>query len=165
MVKNKFQKDWVKMQVSAHETTVIDEPVQIGENTKIWHNTHIRENVKIGKNCMIGEGCYIDEGVNIGDNVRIQNSVNVYKGVIIEDGVYVGPGVTFMNKRKPLDDEEDYQITLVRRGATIGANATILCGVTICENSSVAAGALVNKIVKANAFVIGNPAITLKYKE
>ena len=143
-----------------HKTAVVDEPCQIGEGTVVWHFSHVRENAKIGKNCTIGQNCYIANGVTIGDNVKIQNNVSVYEGVIIEDDVFIGPSAVFTNVRKPRSNKpnHDYQVTLVKRGASIGANSTILCGTTIGRNAMVGCGAVVLRSVPDGALVVGNPA-------
>lgn len=142
-----------------HPTAIIDDGAIIGENTKIWHWTHIRENAKIGDNCIIGQCCYIDHDVIIGDNVKIQNSVSVYYGVTIEDNAFVGPNVTFINDKYPRSiGKTGITPTLVKQGASIGANATILCGIELGEYCMIGAGAVVTKHVKAYALMQGNPA-------
>ncbi len=142
-----------------HPTAIIDDGAIIGENTKIWHWTHIRENAKIGDNCIIGQGCYIDHDVMVGKNVKIQNGVSVYYGVTIEDNVFVGPNVTFINDKYPRSIGKTGIIpTLVKQGASIGANATILCGIELGEYCMIGAGAVVTKHVKAYAIMQGNPA-------
>tara|TARA_R100001530_G_scaffold13251_3_gene12271 strand:+ start:7221 stop:7727 length:507 start_codon:yes stop_codon:yes gene_type:complete len=152
-----------------HETAIIDLPCRIGKGTVVWHWVHIRENTKIGENCSFGQNCYVDEGVVIGDNVRVQNNVSIYKGVILEDGVFVGPSVVFTNVRKPWStrpvESVDYETTLIKRGASIGANATILCGVTIGEGAMVGCGAVVNKNVPPYTLVVGNPSRVIKTLE
>ena len=149
-----------------HESSYIDEDVQIGEGTKIWHFCHIQKGAKIGKNCNIGQNVYIGSNVTIGDNVKIQNNVSVYEGVTIEDDVFLGPSCVFTNDLTPRakfpKGHENFVKTLIKKGASIGANATIVCGNTIGENSMVGAGAVVTKDVDDNAIVIGNPAV--KYK-
>jgi len=143
-----------------HPTAIIEEDVAIGEGTRIWHFVHVRKKAKIGKNCNIGKGVYIDTEVEIGNNVKIQNFVSVYKGVRIEDDVFIGPHATFTNDLYPRSFNEDWELvpTLVRRGASIGANATILCGITIGEYAMVGAGAVVTKDVPPFGLVFGNPA-------
>ncbi|HJH25355.1 MAG TPA: N-acetyltransferase [Methanophagales archaeon] len=143
-----------------HPTAIV-ESGEIGEGTKIWHFVHVREKAKIGKNCIIGKDAYIDTEVVIGDNVKIQNFVSVYRGVTIEDDVFVGPGVTFTNDLYPRafiwgDDKIGY--TMVKRGASIGAHAIIICGVTIGEYAMVGAGSVVTKDVLPFGLVYGNPA-------
>lgn len=147
----------------AHPTAIIDEPSEIGEGTKIWHYSHVREGCVVGKNCNIGQNCYIDNGVIIGDNVKIQNGVSVYKGVVIEDNVFIGPNATFTNDKHPSAvGKWHITETLVCQGASIGANATIVCGVCIGEKALIGAGAVVCKNVIANTVVVGNPARVLK---
>lgn len=143
-----------------HPTSVVDQPCQIGEGTKIWHFSHIRENAKIGRNCTIGQNCYIANGVVIGDNVKIQNNVSIYEGVIIEDDVFIGPSAVFTNVRKPRSwkPTRDYLTTVIKRGASIGANATILCGTIIGRNAMVGCGSVVLKNVPDGALVVGSPA-------
>jgi len=162
---NEVSKD-VIVNCEKHKTAIVDLPTSIGSGTKIWHWTHVRENARIGRNCSIGQGCYIDTGANIGDNVKIQNHVSIYQGIVIEDGVYIGPNVTFINVRQPWADRpvesKDYEPTIIRRGASIGANATILCGVTVGENALIGCGSVVNRNIPANALVVGNPGKVIK---
>ncbi|NQE52242.1 UDP-3-O-(3-hydroxymyristoyl)glucosamine N-acyltransferase [ANME-1 cluster archaeon GoMg3.2] len=143
-----------------HPTAIV-ESEEIGEGTKIWHFVHVREKAKIGKNCIIGKDAYIDTEVVIGDNVKIQNFVSVYRGVTIGNDVFVGPGVTFTNDLYPRafiwgDDKIGY--TMVKRGASIGAHAIIICGVTIGEYAMIGAGSVVTKDVVPFGLVYGNPA-------
>ena len=144
-----------------HESSYIDEDVEIGEGTKIWHFCHILRGTKIGKNCIIGQNCMIGPDVTIGDRCKIQNNVSVYKGVTLEDEVFVGPSAVFTNVINPrafIERKHEFKPTLVKRGATIGANATIICGNTIGEYAMVAAGAVVTKDVPPHALVMGVPA-------
>lgn len=143
-----------------HPTAIIEEDVSIGEGTRIWHFVHVRRGARIGRNCNIGKGVYIDVGVRIGNNVKIQNFVSVYRGVTIEDDVFVGPHATFTNDLYPRSFNEEWEVipTLVKRGASIGANATIICGVTIGEYAMVGAGAVVTRDVPPFGLVVGNPA-------
>lgn len=143
-----------------HPSAVV-ESEQIGDGTKIWHFAHVREGAVIGKHCTIGKGVYVDAGVEIGDNVKIQNFVSVYRGVKIEDDVFVGPSVTFTNDLYPrafLWDEERLGRTVVKKGASIGANATVVCGVTIGEYAMVGAGSVVTGDIPPFALYLGNPA-------
>jgi len=145
----------------AHETTVIDEGCSIASGTKIWHFTHIMPHCTIGHNCNIGQNVVISPEVVIGNNVKIQNNVSVYTGVICEDDVFLGPSMVFtnvVNPRSAVIRKNEYQQTLVKRGATIGANATIVCGITIGEFAFIGAGAVVTKNIPAYALVMGNPA-------
>jgi UDP-2-acetamido-3-amino-2,3-dideoxy-glucuronate N-acetyltransferase len=145
----------------AHETAIIDEGCEIGNETKIWHFTHIMEGCKIGAKCNIGQNVVISPGVILGNNVKIQNNVSVYTGVICEDDVFLGPSMVFTNISNPrsaIVRKHTYEKTLVRKGATIGANATIVCGIELGVYSFVGAGAVVTKNVAPYALVIGNPA-------
>ncbi len=145
----------------AHETAVIDENCKIGAGTKIWHFTHIMSNSQIGEKCNIGQNCVISPNVILGKNVKIQNNVSVYTGVVCEDDVFLGPSMVFtnvINPRSAVVRRGNYEVTLVKRGASIGANATIVCGNTIGEYAFIGAGAVVTKDVKPFALVVGNPA-------
>ncbi|MDU3086950.1 MAG: acyltransferase [Peptoniphilus harei] len=150
------------MNYYVHESSYIDDNVEIGENTKIWHFCHISKGAKIGKNCSLGQNVFVGEDVIIGDNCKIQNNVSIYAGVILEDGVFCGPSCVFTNDLTPRakypKGKENYKKTYVRSGASIGANATIVCGNTLGEFSMVGAGTLVTKDVKDKALVIGVPA-------
>ena len=145
-----------------HESAYIDEPVSIGEGTKIWHFSHIMKNSRIGRNCVLGQNVNIDSGAVIGNNVKIQNNVTVYKKVILEDDVFCGPSMVFTNVINPRSEIarslDEYDETLVKHGATIGANATIVCGLTIGEYAFIGAGAVVTKDVPDYALVYGPPA-------
>lgn len=146
-----------------HESAVVDQPCEIGPGTKIWHFSHIMAHVSIGAGCSIGQNVFIASRVRIGNNVKIQNNVSVYEGVELEDDVFCGPSMVFTNVNTPRssfprNQPEDYLKTLVKRGASIGANATIVCGHTIGECAFVGAGAVVTKDVPARAVVFGNPA-------
>jgi UDP-2-acetamido-3-amino-2,3-dideoxy-glucuronate N-acetyltransferase len=144
-----------------HESSFVDENVEIGDGTKIWHFSHILKNTKIGKNCSIGQNAVIGPNVMIGHNVKIQNNVSVYDGVILEDDVFCGPSMVFTNVVNPRSHwprKDEYKKTLVKRGASIGANSTIVCGHTIGKYAFVGAGALVNKGVPDYALVYGVPA-------
>lgn len=145
-----------------HESSYVDEDVEIGENTKIWHFCHIQKGVRIGNNCSLGQNVNISNHVRIGNDVKIQNNVSVYEGVEIEDGVFCGPSCVFTNDLTPRarfpKGHENYVKTVVREGASIGANATIVCGHTIGKCAMVASGAVVTKDVPDYALVAGVPA-------
>lgn len=144
-----------------HESSYVDEPSEIGEGTKIWHFSHIMENCKIGNNCNIGQNVVISPNVILGNNVKIQNNVSVYTGVICEDDVFLGPSCVFTNVINPrsfIPRKDEYRKTVIGRGASIGANATIVCGHNIGIYAFVAAGAVVTKDVPNYALVMGNPA-------
>ena len=145
----------------AHETAVIDTETQIGEGTKIWHFSHIMSHSIIGENCNIGQNVVISPHVVLGKNVKVQNNVSIYTGVICEDDVFLGPSMVFTNVTNPrsaVNRRDKYETTLVKKGATIGANSTIVCGVTLGEYCFIGAGAVVTKDVPAYALVVGNPA-------
>ena len=145
----------------AHETAVIDEGCEIGEGTKIWHFSHIMPNCKIGKNCNIGQNVVVSPEVILGNNVKVQNNVSIYTGVICEDDVFLGPSMVFtnvINPRSAVNRRNQYAKTTVKKGASIGANATIVCGHDIGEYAFIGAGAVVTKDVPAYALVVGNPA-------
>lgn len=145
----------------AHETVIIDEGCSIGSGTKIWHFSHIMSNCIIGENCNLGQNVVVSPRVILGKNVRVQNNVSIYEGVICEDDVFLGPSMVFtnvINPRSAVSRKHEYMTTLVKRGATIGANATIVCGNEIGEYAFIGAGAVVTKDVAAYALVIGNPA-------
>jgi len=137
----------------------------IGENTKIWINSQIRENAEIGADCIISKDTYIDTGVKIGSRCKVQNGVSVYHGVFIGDDVFVGPNVAFTNDHVPRAFNKDWKITetFIRNGASIGANATIICGHTVGEYALVGAGSVVTKDVPAHGLVVGNPARLIGY--
>lgn len=143
-----------------HPTASVSEQAKIGEGTKIWINSQIREKSEIGMNCIISKDTYIDTEVKIGHNCKIQNSVSVYHGVTIENDVFVGPNACFTNDKVPRAFDPEWKITptLVKTGASIGANATIVCGITIGEYAMVAAGSVVTKDVEPYSLVMGNPA-------
>ncbi|MCK5638809.1 MAG: N-acetyltransferase [Flavobacteriaceae bacterium] len=145
----------------AHETAVIDENCQIAEGTKIWHFSHIMSNCIIGKNCNIGQNVVISPQVILGNNVKVQNNVSIYTGVICEDDVFLGPSMVFtnvINPRSAVNRKNEYMKTTVKNGASIGANATIVCGNDIGEFSFIGAGAVVVKEIKPYALVVGNPS-------
>jgi len=145
----------------AHETAVIDEGCKIGDGTKIWHFSHIMPGCEIGENCNIGQNVVVSPGVILGKNVKIQNNVSIYTGVICEDDVFLGPSMVFtnvINPRSAVNRKSEYARTLVKRGASIGANATIVCGNDIGEFAFIGAGAVITKEVLPYALVVGNPA-------
>ncbi|MDR0763682.1 MAG: acetyltransferase [Bacteroidales bacterium] len=147
---------------SVHPTAVIDEGAQIGEGTDIWHFTHIMKDAVIGKNCNIGQNVFIASGVQIGNNVKIQNNVSLYDGVICEDDVFLGPSCVFtnvINPRSTISRKDKFCKTIVGKGATIGANATVVCGKKIGKYAFIGAGAVVTKDVPDYALVMGNPAV------
>ncbi|KEI97146.1 acetyltransferase [Clostridium botulinum A2B7 92] len=148
-----------------HPTSEVNLKAIIGNNTKVWNNTQIRENCNIGENCIIGTNVYIDFDVIIGNNVKIQNGVNIYHGVLIQDNVFVGPSVTFTNDMYPRAFNEDWKVsnTLVKSGASIGANSTIICGITIGEFGMIGAGSVVTKDVMPYELLVGNPAKRIGY--
>lgn len=144
-----------------HETTIVEEDVSIGEGTKIWHYSHVLSNSSIGNRCVIGRNVSIGPNGSIGNNVKIQNNVSVYSGVIIEDDVFCGPSCVFTNVTNPrafINRKSEFKPTFLKKGCSIGANATILCGTTIGEYSLVAAGATVTNSVPAYGLVVGTPA-------
>ncbi len=143
-----------------HPTAVIDQPVEIGEGTQVWHFTHIMPNARIGKNCIIGQNVFIGSGVVIGDHVKVQNNVSIYEGVVLEDGVFCGPSMVFTNVFNPrsfISRKKEFRKTLVKKGATIGANATLVCGNTIGQYAFIGAGTVVTKDVPDYALFYGNP--------
>lgn len=143
-----------------HPTSVIDEDCMIGEGVKIWHFSHLMTGCKIGDHCSIGQNVFIASNVVLGNNVKVQNNVSIYEGVICEDDVFLGPSMVFtniINPRSAVSRRKEYQKTIVRKGATIGANATIICGNEIGAYAFIGAGAVVTRPVPAYALVIGNP--------
>jgi UDP-2-acetamido-3-amino-2,3-dideoxy-glucuronate N-acetyltransferase len=143
-----------------HPSAVVSEDAQIGDGTKIWVNSQVREKVVIGEQCIISKDTYIDISVTIGSRVKVQNGVSVWHGVTVEDDVFIGPYATFVNDRVPRAFDQNWKIapTLIKNGASIGANATILCDVTVGEYAIVAAGSVVTKDVEPYSMVMGNPA-------
>lgn len=145
----------------AHETAVIDPDCQIGEGTKIWHFSHIMTGCIIGKACNIGQNVVVSPDVVLGNNVKVQNNVSIYTGVICEDDVFLGPSMVFtnvVNPRSAVNRKSEYAKTYVKRGVSIGANATIVCGIKLGEFSFIGAGAVVIRDVKPYALVVGNPS-------
>lgn len=144
-----------------HESAVIDQPCEIGAGTKIWHFSHIMKNSKIGPSCNIGQNVVVSPGVELGRNVKVQNNVSIYTGVICKDDVFLGPSMVFTNIKNPrsaIVRRDQYVETIVGQGASIGANATIVCGNPIGEYALIGAGAVVIKPVPAYALIVGNPA-------
>ena len=149
----------------AHPTAIIAEDAKIGRGTKIWHHAQVREGAVIGENCILGKGVYVGVDVKIGSGVKIQNRASIYRGVTIEDDVFVGPHVVFTNDKYPRAFTEQWEVipTLIRRGASLGANSTIICGVTIGAYAMVGAGSIVTRDVAPHALVVGNPARIRSY--
>jgi len=149
------------MDYFAHESAVIDENCQIGKGSKIWHFSHIMSNCKIGNDCNIGQNVVVSPDVILGNKVKVQNNVSIYTGVICEDEVFLGPSMVFTNITNPRSGivrKDKYEKTVVKKGASIGANATIVCGHDIGEYAFIGAGAVVTKNVKPYALIVGNPA-------
>jgi UDP-2-acetamido-3-amino-2,3-dideoxy-glucuronate N-acetyltransferase len=147
--------------VFIHPTAVIDEGAEIGQGSKIWHFCHLMPGSRVGKNCILGQNVFIDHHVSIGDGVKIQNNVSVYNGVEIGDDVFLGPSVVFTNVINPrsfIERKHEFKKTIVRKGASLGANSTILCGIEIGAYALVGAGAVVLKNIPDYAMVVGNPA-------
>lgn len=145
----------------AHETAVLDEGCEIGAGTKIWHFCHVMPNCKVGNGCNIGQNVFLDNNVTIGNGVKIQNNVSVYNSVIIEDHCFLGPSMVFtnvVNPRAHIERKHEYKTTIIGRGTSIGANATIVCGNRIGQYAFIGAGAVVTKEVPDYALVVGNPA-------
>ncbi len=145
----------------AHESAYIDEGCAIGKGTKIWHFSHVMSNCTIGENCNIGQNVVISPDVVLGRNVKVQNNVSVYTGVICEDDVFLGPSMVFtnvINPRSHVSRKDEYKATILRKGSSVGANATIVCGNEIGEYALIGAGAVITKYVKPFALVVGNPA-------
>lgn len=145
----------------AHETSVIDDNCKIGDGTKIWHFSHVMSDCVIGEKCNLGQNVVVSPKVVLGNNVKVQNNVSIYTGVICEDDVFLGPSMVFtniVNPRSSIIRRDEYKTTLVKKGASIGANSTIICGNTIGEFALIGAGAVVTKNVEAYALVVGNPS-------
>jgi acetyltransferase-like isoleucine patch superfamily enzyme len=143
-----------------HETAVVEPGVSLGSATRVWHHAHLREGATVGADCVLGKNVYVDAGVTIGSRVKLQNNVSVYSGVHLEDEVFVGPSAVFTNDLYPRATSPDWEVvaTRVRKGASIGGNATIVCGVEIGEWATVGAGAVVTRSVSPHELVVGNPA-------
>ena len=148
--------------VYVHPTAIVDEPCEIGEGTKIWHFSHVMSGARIGKGCSFGQNVFVASGVTIGDNCKVQNNVSIYTGVELGDDVFCGPSCVFtnvVNPRSAIVRKDQYQKTVVKRGATIGANATVVCGATIGRYAFIAAGAVVRGDVPDYALMMGVPAV------
>ncbi len=148
------------MNIFIHSTAIVDKGAQIGEETKIWHFTHIMPGAVIGNKCNLGQNVFVADAVQLGNNVKVQNNVSIYGGVICEDDVFLGPSMVFtnvINPRSAINRKSEYQQTIVKKGATIGANATILCGITIGSYAFIGAGAVITKNVPDFALILGNP--------
>jgi UDP-2-acetamido-3-amino-2,3-dideoxy-glucuronate N-acetyltransferase len=149
------------MSVQIHPTAIVDEGAQIGDGTRIWHWVHVSAGAVIGKGCSLGQNVYVGNRVRIGDNVKIQNNVSVYDNVTLEDDVFCGPSMVFTNVYNPrsaVSRKNEYRDTLIKRGATLGANCTIVCGVTIGQHAFIGAGSVVNRDVPDFALMVGVPA-------
>ena len=149
------------MGITIHATAIVDDGAQIGEGTRVWHWVHVCGRAKIGKGCSLGQNVFVGNQVQIGDNVKIQNNVSVYDNVTLEDDVFCGPSMVFTNVYNPrsaVTRKDEYRNTVVKKGATLGANCTIVCGVTIGEHAFVGAGSVVNRDVPAFALMVGVPA-------
>ncbi|NUQ25848.1 MAG: N-acetyltransferase [Saprospiraceae bacterium] len=144
-----------------HPTAIVDEGAQLGEGCKVWHFCHVMPGAKLGKGCNLGQNVFVANGVVLGDNVKVQNNVSIYEGVTCEDDVFLGPSMVFTNVYNPrsaVNRKNEYLPTHVGKGATIGANATIVCGIRIGQYAFIGAGAVVNKDVPDHALVVGNPS-------
>lgn len=145
----------------AHESSFVDSDVKIGKNTKIWHFSHILSGTNIGNNCSFGQNCVVGPKVNIGNGVKVQNNISIYEGVEVEDDVFLGPSMVFTNITNPrafIVRREEFKKTVLKKGCSIGANATVVCGVTIGEYALIGSGTVVNKDVKPYALMVGVPA-------
>jgi UDP-2-acetamido-3-amino-2,3-dideoxy-glucuronate N-acetyltransferase len=145
----------------AHPTAIIDDGAKIGQGTKIWHFSHIMPEAEIGENCIIGQNVFVASKVVLGNRVKVQNNVSIYAGVVCEDDVFLGPSCVFTNVINPrafIERKNEFRPTLIKKGASIGANATILCGITIGEYAMIGAGSVATKNVPPYALVVGNPA-------
>jgi len=148
--------------VFIHPTAVVDEGAQVGEGTRIWHFSHLAPGCRVGEGCVIGQNVFIDNNVQVGNRVKVQNNVSLYNGVIIEEEVFLGPSCVFTNVINPrafVERKQEFKQTIVRRGATVGANATVVCGIIIGEYALVGAGSVVTKDVPPYALVYGCPAV------
>lgn len=148
------------MSVMIHETSIVDDNVQIGDGSKIWHFSHILSGSRIGENCSFGQNCVVGPNVTLGNGVKVQNNISIYDGVEIEDDVFLGPSMVFTNVINPrsfIVRKEEFKKTLLKKGCSVGANATIVCGVTLGEYSLIGAGSVVIEDVKAYALIVGVP--------
>lgn len=149
------------MTITIHPSAIVDKGAEIGEGSRVWHFVHVCGGARIGKNVSLGQNVFVGNKVTIGDNCKIQNNVSVYDNVILEEGVFCGPSMVFTNVYNPrslIERKNEYRNTLVRRGATLGANCTIVCGITVGEFAFIGAGAVVNKDVQPYALMVGVPA-------
>ena len=147
--------------VFVHPSSILDEGCKIGEGTKIWHFCHIMSDAQIGNNCNLGQNVFVASGVKLGDNVKVQNNVSLYSGVECEDDVFLGPSMVFTNIKHPrahVNRKDAFIQTLVKKGATVGANATIVCGITIGQYALIGAGTVVTKDVPDHGLIVGNPS-------
>jgi UDP-2-acetamido-3-amino-2,3-dideoxy-glucuronate N-acetyltransferase len=145
----------------AHDTSIVDDNVKIGDDTKIWHFSHILSGSNIGENCSFGQNCVVGPKVNIGNGVKVQNNISIYEGVEVEDDVFLGPSMVFTNVTNPrafIVRREEFKKTIMKKGCSVGANATIVCGVTVGEYALIGSGTVVNKDVKPFALMVGVPA-------
>jgi UDP-2-acetamido-3-amino-2,3-dideoxy-glucuronate N-acetyltransferase len=159
--KPKYLKKNDSIDFFVHQSSFVNENVEIGDGTKIWHFSHILSGTKIGKNCSFGQNCVVGGNVKVGDGVKVQNNVSIYEGVEIEDDVFLGPSMVFTNVINPrafIQRKEEFKKTLLKKGCSIDANATIICGVTIGEYALIGSGAVVNRVVKPYALMVGVPA-------
>lgn len=160
-MKTLYKKNKDNANFFAHESAFVDDNVSIGKNTKIWHFSHILSGTSIGKNCSFGQNCVVGPKVKIGNGVKVQNNISIYEGVEIEDDVFLGPSMVFTNVINPrafIVRRDEFKKTLLKRGCSIGANATIVCGISIGEYALIGAGAVINKDVKPYALMVGVPA-------
>lgn len=143
-----------------HPTAIVEVGAHVGDNSSVWHHAHIRSGASVGAGCTLGKNVYVDQGVYVGNGVKVQNNVSIFAGVTVEDEVFLGPGMSFTNDRYPRATNVDWEVvpTVVRRGASVGANATVVCGVVIGEWALIAAGAVVTRNVIDHELVGGNPA-------
>ena len=149
------------MSYFTHETAIIDDDVTIGDNSKIWHFSHVLSHTTIGDNCSFGQNCVIGPNVTMGNGIKVQNNVSIYEGVEVEDDVFLGPSMVFTNVINPrafIQRKEEFKTTLLKKGCSIGANATIICGVTVGEYALIGSGAVINKDVKPYSLMVGVPA-------